>query len=214
MPWIVSPAARMFIETSIKQRAGGWGLQRYRVSCTNGFSEHRIHEEWGQNVLFLYRKSICVILSLCELHPFFHIFHGSHTSHLWHFWFHCLVNTFFSVHIHHLALSLASSYLLILHYFSHSFVDFSYIFTEHIGTAEFLSFMLYCPPLALQSFFQFVAFPAVHAPLCFSCTQLEIKLGTKDRKVLQFQLWASVVLLHRNRCGPACWLSSPATLTT
>lgn len=32
LPWMVSPAANMFIETSVKQRACGWGLQRYRIT--------------------------------------------------------------------------------------------------------------------------------------------------------------------------------------
>lgn len=64
--------------------------------------------------------------------------------------------------MHHLALSPASSYLLILHYFSHFIVDFSYIFagqtSEIQAQQNSVSFMLCSPALTLQSFFLFVAF--------------------------------------------------------
>lgn len=86
-------------------------------------------------------------------------------------------------------------------------------------TAEFYIFH------ALQSFFDSsILFPVCFfscglcSSLCFSCTQLEIKIGMRDRKLLQCQWWGSV-LLHRNLCGlawsvVACQVSSTVRLTT
>lgn len=62
------------------------------------------------------------------------------------------------------------------------------------GTAEFYIFH------ALQSCFDsslfscLLLFCGLHPSFCFSCTQLEIKPGTMDKRLIQCQLWASVLL--------------------
>lgn len=64
--------------------------------------------------------------------------------------------------MHHLALSPASSYLLMLHYFSHFIAYFSYILvgqtSEIQAEQNSVSFMLCSSAVTLQSFFLFVAF--------------------------------------------------------
>lgn len=163
LPWMISPEANMFTETSVKQRACGWGLQRYRITLNS----------WRMRVkcaFFIDRVHLWHFVTLWAT-SFFHIFHKSHTSHLWHFYFHCLVNSFFSVLMHHLALSPASSSLLMLHYFSRFIAYFSYILAGQTSEIQVqqnsASFMLCSSALTLQSFFPICCISVVCIPLSF-----------------------------------------------
>lgn len=78
--------------------------------------------------------------------------------------------------------------------------------------------MLCLPPLT-PILFLVCCFSCNLCPsLCFSCTRLEL-IDTRDRKFLQCQFWAFVVVLHRSLCGlawsvVACRVSSAVRLTT
>lgn len=74
LPWMVSLAASMLIENSFKQRTCGWGLQRYRMSCTIGLIECEIHEEWEHNVLFYTQ---CTSVSFCHFVSYIFFFTSS-----------------------------------------------------------------------------------------------------------------------------------------
>lgn len=125
----------------------------------------------GEMCFFIHNVRLCHFVTLWVTSFFSHLPRKSYFSSLTFLVSLSCQLIFLSPHTQ-LALHLASSYLLMLHYFSHSFVDFSYIFAEQTSEIQalqnFISFMLCSPPLTLQSFFLFVAFPAACAPLFVS----------------------------------------------
>lgn len=141
---------------------------------------------------FLYIMCTCVVLSLCELRPFSHLPWKSYFSAL----------TFLvSLSCQLIFLSPCTPvspissflYLLILHYFSHSFVDFSSIFAEQTSDIQALqNFILSCLAVLLWLFNIFSRLLLFLQSVPLSLFQL-YTVGDKNRRKGQEAPTASIM---------------------